>query len=659
MSRRPCPKSCPCTMPNTVPENKQCLDQEVQCDLGSSENCLPEECGSSSLPMPCLVGVEGPDEDAADDVSSDQPSNWPVMDSCDHSLEPSMQPTCTAKVSNTVGNPSELFTGWTMEHLREAQITDPDIGQVLKLKEQGGVQPKWSTISPFSSATKAYWTQWKRLQLRDGILVRLFYSQDGSQFQLQIILPREFHAGVMKQMHEGPVGGHFGVERTLSRIQTRYYWYKMREDITFWCQTCTSCAAKARPPKTPQALMGTVRVGAPMERIAMDLMGPLNETDRYNRYILVVQDYFTKWVEAYPLPDDKAVTVADTLTSEWVCRYGAPYTLHSDQGSNFESDVFQRMCELLGIEKTRTTPFRPQSDGQVERFNATLQKILATTAERCHWDWDIMIPFALMAYRATKHSSTGITPNMMFLGREITEPIDLVAGRPPDDESYLTQPEYVVKLREQMEQAHWIARDVLGQASERAKKQYHKRAQQFQYQIGDAVWYLVKGTRRVKNRVRKFLPAYDGPYFVLGQLDDLVYRIKKTPKTKAKVVHHDKLKPYKARTPLDNAWVFREAGVWSPVEVPPPILDPDPLDTDLNLSNLFDPPEVSRDSPQTPASPHRDQASGGSIVSPNSTSKKPKGSVNKDKTSASPPFVQNRSQRSRKPPNRYGDWVTN
>ncbi|MGH0121890.1 UNVERIFIED_CONTAM: hypothetical protein FKN15_067186 [Acipenser sinensis] len=466
MSRRPCPKSCPCTMPNTVPENKQCLDQEVQCDLGSSENCLPEECGSSSLPMPCLVGVEGPDEDAADDVSSDQPSNWPVMDSCDHSLEPSMQPTCTAKVSNTVVNSSDLFTGWTMEHLREAQITDPDIGQVLKLKEQGGVQPKWSTISPFSSATKAYWTQWKRLQLRDGILVRLFYSQDGSQFQPQIILPREFHAGVMKQMHEGPVGGHFGVERTLSRIQTRYYWYKMREDITFWCQTCTSCAAKARPPKTPQALMGTVRVGAPMERIAMDLMGPLNETDRYNRYILVVQDYFTKWVEAYPLPDDKAVTVADTLTSEWVCRYGAPYTLHSDQGSNFESDVFQRMCELLGIEKTRTTPFRPQSDGQVERFNATLQKILATTAERCHWDWDIMIPFALMAYRATKHSSTGITPNMMFLGREITEPIDLVAGRPPDDESYLTQPEYVVKLRQQMEQAHRIARDVLGQASE-------------------------------------------------------------------------------------------------------------------------------------------------------------------------------------------------
>ncbi len=177
--------------------------------------------------------------------------------------------------------------------------------------------------------------------------------------------------------------------------------------------------------------MGTVRVGAPMERIAVDLMGPMNEMERFNRYILVVQDYFTKWVEAYPLFNDQAVTVAQVIVTEWVCHYGAPLTLHSDQVTNFESEVFQTMCELLDIDKTRTTPFQPQSDGQVERFNATLQKILATTSERCHWEWDLMVPYAVMAYRATKDSSTGFTPNMMLFGREITKPIDLVAGKPP------------------------------------------------------------------------------------------------------------------------------------------------------------------------------------------------------------------------------------
>ncbi|KAL1265477.1 hypothetical protein QQF64_003504 [Cirrhinus molitorella] len=74
------------------------------------------------------------------------------------------------------------------------------------------------------------------------------------------------------------------------------------------------------------------------------------------------------------------------------------------------------MCELLDIDKTHTTPFRPQSDSQVERFNGTLQKILATTSERCHREWDLMVPYAVMAYRATKHSPTGFTPNMMLFG---------------------------------------------------------------------------------------------------------------------------------------------------------------------------------------------------------------------------------------------------
>ncbi|KAF0026162.1 hypothetical protein F2P81_020899 [Scophthalmus maximus] len=141
-------------------------------------------------------------------------------------------------------------------------------------------------------------------------------------------------------MHDGPVGGHFGFERTLTRLKTRYY------------GSCSQC------------------------------------------------------------------TVAEKIMSEWVCLYGAPQCLHSDQGTNFESAVFQGMCGVLGIEKTRTTPFHPQSDGQVERFNATLQKMLAIIAERCHWDWDLMIPYGVMAYRATKHSSTGLTPNMMLFGRE-------------------------------------------------------------------------------------------------------------------------------------------------------------------------------------------------------------------------------------------------
>ncbi|XP_041668161.1 uncharacterized protein LOC121525978 [Cheilinus undulatus] len=383
----------------------------------------------------------------------------------------------------------------------------------------------------------------------------------------------------------------------------------MRRDVALWCRTCTSCASKARPQKTPQAPMGTVRVGAPVEHIALDIMGPLNETERRNRYVLVIQDYFTKWVEAFPLPNDQAVTVADVLASEWVCRFGAPQTVHSDQVLNFESEVFQKMCMLFGIEKTHTTPFRLQSDGQVKRFNATLQKILATTAERCHWDWDLMIPYAVMAYRATRHSATGFTPNFMMFGRGVSELVDLVTGLPPDPETAPSAPEYVQQLCERLELAHQITRDALVESVQRAKRQYDKNCCCTHYQVGDPVWYLIKGTRKVKNKVRKFLPSYEGPFFILGQLDDLVYCIQKGPKTKVKVVHHDQLKLYRSRDPLDNSWALQHAQAWTPVEVSPPALDESAADQDLGLSGLFSNTTTEETSADTPPDRADEEAS--------------------------------------------------
>ena len=93
-----------------------------------------------------------------------------------------------------------------------------------------------------------------------------------------------------------------------------------------------------------------------MERIALDIMGPLPRSDRGNSFVLVVGDPFTKWIEAYALPDQKTSTVAETLVEQFICRYGCPKELHSDQGTNFQSAVFQEVCKLLGIDQTRTCP---------------------------------------------------------------------------------------------------------------------------------------------------------------------------------------------------------------------------------------------------------------------------------------------------------------
>ena len=114
----------------------------------------------------------------------------------------------------------------------------------------------------------------------------------------------------------------------------------------------------------------------PLEKVAIDILGPLPMTDNGNQYILVFGDYYTKWTEAYALPDQTAQRVADCVM-DFICHFGCPRQIHSDQGRNFESDPFQQMCTLMQVHKTRTTPYRPQSDGLVERFNRTLQQMLS------------------------------------------------------------------------------------------------------------------------------------------------------------------------------------------------------------------------------------------------------------------------------------------
>uniref|UniRef100_A0AAV2K6V2 Integrase p58-like C-terminal domain-containing protein n=1 Tax=Knipowitschia caucasica TaxID=637954 RepID=A0AAV2K6V2_KNICA len=227
---------------------------------------------------------------------------------------------------------------------------------------------------------------------------------------------------------------------------------------------------------------------------------------------------------------------------------------------------------------------------------------------------------------------------------------------------------------EQLERSHQLAREALGKASERAKRQYDKNICQTQYLVGSAVWYLVKGTKRVRHKVRKFLPSYEGPYFIVGQLDDLVYQIQKGPRAKIKVVHHDKLKPFHSRALLDNSWVFQRNDTPTPLEVSPPVSDVD-SDTDFGPLQLWDTtsedtPSDTRDTtsdfentpaaarevagpsspgPQPPASPTQPQWD---EVGTRHTSQ----SVRRRHRSISAPL--SRSQRTRRAPDKFGDWLS-
>ena len=148
-----------------------------------------------------------------------------------------------------------------------------------------------------------------------------------------------------------------------------------------------------------------------------------------------VENYIinTRWTEAFAMKNIEAVTVADLLVKEFICRYGIPRQIHSDQGRQFESEVFQQMCLLFDIDKTKSTAYHPQSNGLVERFNRTLLNMLTKFVSSDQRDWDQKLPLLMLAYRSSEHESTGYSPNKMMLGRETELPADLLYGPPPEN----------------------------------------------------------------------------------------------------------------------------------------------------------------------------------------------------------------------------------
>jgi transposase InsO family protein len=201
----------------------------------------------------------------------------------------------------------------------------------------------------------------------------------------------------------------------------------------------------------------------------------------------VISDYFTKWTQAFPIPNQTAATVADTLVTNCFSLFGVPRWLHSDQGTNFESELFQELCKLLDIHKTRTLAYHPQSDGQVERFNRTCKQMLKTFVNENMTDWDDHLPLLLMAYRATPHESTGLSPNLMMFGDECALPLDVMVKAPPR-QRHVCQTEYVEWLRQSLGKAHELARRHL-KVSAKRQKRYDCKARPHKYRVGSYVWH--------------------------------------------------------------------------------------------------------------------------------------------------------------------------
>ena len=438
----------------------------------------------------------------------------------------------------------EIQPLWSDLELAARQKDDPDMSPIIVPLLAGENKPKWEEIAHCGVATKAYWAEWKRLRVRNGVIGREWENKNGTKVLHQVILPRSLVKEILRQAHSEPWSGHMGVRKTLERLRQRYFWYEMKVDVRTWIDRCDTCVrtkgmATAR---RRRAHMKTVRSGIPFERIAIDVCGPLPLTPRGNVKILVIGDYFTKWIEAYPIPNETSEVVAEKIVADFVSRFGVPQSMHSDQGRNFESQLFQQVCELLGIYKTRTTAYHPQSNGMVERFNRTMAQILRALVEEEQAEWDLQLPLALMAYRSSVHLTTGETPHMMLFGREMTVPLNLTVGEIPATSIDGKETEYVWALRSRLADAYRVAREFTGKQMRRQKRVHDRGVRMEKYQEGHRVWLM--DTARRSGRCPKLQFKCKGPFLILKVLSDVTFRIMDETTKAKKVVHHDRLLPY-------------------------------------------------------------------------------------------------------------------
>ena len=449
------------------------------------------------------------------------------------------------QTKENVSNRRVTSTTWIKNYLpcefAKLQRSDAVLGKLHRWMDSGG-RPVRNTAAAFSPEVRRYWLNWELLERHQGVLYKRWISLKGGPDKLQLLIPKALRKEVLTECHNSITAAHMGVAKTTAKIKQRYYWYRMPADVKEHIRCCSVCGARKKNPRKPRAPLQDYRVGAPLDRVSLDVMGPFPRSERDNQYVLVIGDNFTRWIEAYPIPNQQAETIAKRLVHDYISRYGSPLEIHSDQGRSFESELFKETCRLLDVAKTRTSPYHPSSNGIIESFNSTLVTMIRSYVDENQRNWDEHIPLLTAAYRSTVHPATGFTPNMLMLGREVNLPIDVLYPKPANEESHVTTAEYVNELRNQMENCHALAREHLGRSAERQKRSYDTRLVERKYNPADLVFFL--DTSRHKGKSPKLQTPWKGPCVVVLRLSDCVYKIR--CKKGDKVLHHDRLRPYMA-----------------------------------------------------------------------------------------------------------------
>ena len=279
--------------------------------------------------------------------------------------------------------------------------------------------------------------------------------------------------------------------------------------------------------------------GFPGEVINVDLVGPMPESNG-KKYILTCQDGFTRYSRAWAIPNKEAMTVATKLIDEYLCAFGMPLAIHSDNGKEFANSVWQHLCDKLQIKKSFTTPYAPQGN-PVERFHRTLHTLMRTFLDKEDPGWTKYLGAACLAYNSKVNTSTKITPFMAMLGREARLPIDIVMETP--ERSYNGAEEYSEDIIRRFQKIYNYMRQNQ-QATIRRNTKLYSNSKSFK--VDDKVWYLCP--RLVPGKPSKITDQWLEPYKVMERVAEVLYKIKPVDYEGAQLtVHVSRLAKHKGQ----------------------------------------------------------------------------------------------------------------
>ena len=298
---------------------------------------------------------------------------------------------------------------------------------------------------------------------RKDLLYREFSK--GNKVTLQLVVPEGFREKVMRLAHETLMSGHLGTEKTLDRVEAEFFWPEICGDVARFCKSCDTCQRTIQKGRVSKVPFGKLPlINTPFKRVAVDIVGPIKpSSEKRNRCILTMIDYATRYPEAVALPSIETERLAEALI-EIFSRVGIPDEMLTDCGSQFTAEVMKEVSRLLSLQQLTTTPYHSMCNGLVERFHATMKQMLRRMCAERPKDWDKYLPALLFVIREVPQESLGFSPFELLYGRSVRGPMailrELWSGE-VNDEQVLSTYQYVIELRERLEQTCQLACDNL------------------------------------------------------------------------------------------------------------------------------------------------------------------------------------------------------